>query len=269
MDPFLEGYLWPDVHHRLATEIARRLTPRLRPRYVARIEIYVVEDESPEAEIGILYPDVEVVRLKSAAPASPATQGPGQPEPGMGTLAPPLRIARIDPVEVRLAFVEVRDAARNELVTVVEILSPVNKREPRIKKYRERRERLCHAGVHLLEIDLLRRGVRPLAGHPRLPSSSYLITLTRADSSTIGGVWALGLDAPLPAVPVPLRAPDADVPLDLGDALRSVYEEAAYDLSIDYESAPPPPPLTEVERSLVADWVRAAKGKDDRGGRGG
>ena len=41
MDPYLEGHLWPDVHHRLATEISRQLTPRLRPRYVARLDIYV------------------------------------------------------------------------------------------------------------------------------------------------------------------------------------------------------------------------------------
>ena len=56
MDPYLEGYLWPDVHHRLATQISDQLTPRLRPRYVARIELRVVADEGPEAEIGIMYP---------------------------------------------------------------------------------------------------------------------------------------------------------------------------------------------------------------------
>lgn len=39
MDPYLEGYLWPDVHHRLATQISDQLMPMSRPRYVARIEI--------------------------------------------------------------------------------------------------------------------------------------------------------------------------------------------------------------------------------------
>ena len=60
-DPYLEGHLWPDVHRALAGEIRRRLVPLLRPRYVARLEVYVVEDETPEIEIGILYPDVEVL----------------------------------------------------------------------------------------------------------------------------------------------------------------------------------------------------------------
>ena len=47
MDPYLEGYLWPDVYHRLATEISRQLTPLLKPRYVARLEIYVFKDSAP------------------------------------------------------------------------------------------------------------------------------------------------------------------------------------------------------------------------------
>jgi hypothetical protein len=35
MDPYLEGYLWSDVHHRLATQISDQLMPLLRPQYVA------------------------------------------------------------------------------------------------------------------------------------------------------------------------------------------------------------------------------------------
>lgn len=35
MDPYLEGSLWPSVHAQLAVEIARQLSPRLVPRYIA------------------------------------------------------------------------------------------------------------------------------------------------------------------------------------------------------------------------------------------
>ena len=73
MDPYLEGYLWPDVHHRLATQISDQLMPLLRPRYVARIEIQVVLDETPEADIGIMYPDVEIVRARQSDSALPST----------------------------------------------------------------------------------------------------------------------------------------------------------------------------------------------------
>ena len=49
MDPYLEGYLWPDVHNALANKIRQQLTPVLRPRYTARLGIYVMEDRRPEA----------------------------------------------------------------------------------------------------------------------------------------------------------------------------------------------------------------------------
>jgi hypothetical protein len=35
MDPYLEGSLWMSVLAQLTAEIARQLSPRLRPRYVA------------------------------------------------------------------------------------------------------------------------------------------------------------------------------------------------------------------------------------------
>ncbi len=44
MNLYLEGYLWPDVHNALASKIRQQLTPKLRPRYTARLEVYVVED---------------------------------------------------------------------------------------------------------------------------------------------------------------------------------------------------------------------------------
>ena len=58
MDPYLEGHLWPDVYQALASKIRQQLAPRLKPRYVARLAVYVVEDVVPEAEVGLMYPDV-------------------------------------------------------------------------------------------------------------------------------------------------------------------------------------------------------------------
>lgn len=232
MDPYLEGRLWPDVHRSLAMEIRRRLVPLIRPRYVARleIEIYVVLDESPELAIGILYPDVEV----------------------------------LPPVEFRCVSVEIRETARNELVTTIEVLSPVNKREPGLTKHREKREKLHLAGVHLLEIDLLRRGTRPLAGHPRLPATPYLVTLTRAREARAReariGVWPVKLEEALPVVPVPLRHPDPDVTVDLSACLRAVYDQAGYDLSIDYAKDPPPPPLSEAQQVWLRDVTARPRG---------
>lgn len=56
---------------------------------------------------------------------------------------------------------------------------------------------------------------------------------------------------PLPTIPIPRHPPDEDVLLNLGEALRAVYEEAAYELSINYAEDPPPPALSETDRQIV------------------
>jgi hypothetical protein len=251
MDPYLEGYLWPDVHQALAGKIRQQLTPLVRPRYTARLAVYVIEDSTPEQEIGIMYPDVEVLQ-RGVTPQRPLSPPPAatistasQPAPTPAVLMLPV----LTPVDVQIVRVEIRDTARNQLVTCIEILSPVNKREPGLTAYRRKRQRLYQAGVHLLELDLLRRGTRPIS-HPRLPSATYLLTLTRAHVS-LTEVWPLGVRETLPLLPVPLLPPDADVILDLPAALTAIYEEAAYDLSIDYAQPPPPPAFSEADQQWL------------------
>jgi hypothetical protein len=242
MDPYLEGYLWPDVHSALASKIRQILTPLLRPRYAVRLGIYVVEDTAPEAEIGIMYPDVNVMLSGAGAQEHAAM-------PGADITPAALTIPVVVPVEVAVTNVELRDTASNQLVTCIELLSPVNKREPGITAYRQKRQRFYQAGVHLIEIDLLRRGTRPVA-HPRVPATAYLVAVTRAHTGRTD-LWPLTLEQPLPTIPVPLRPPDLDVLLPLSAAWQATYEEAAYELSIDYTKDPPPPPLTDVEAELV------------------
>jgi hypothetical protein len=251
MDPYLEGYLWPDVHHRLATQISDQLMPMLRPRYVARIEIQVVPDATPEADIGIMYPDVEVVRAHQHGHELPlaSTVMVARTAEALPITPTSLSVPLLD-VEVRLTTVEIRDTAHNRLVTSIEILSPVNKREPGLSKYREKRRQLHAADVHILEIDLLRRGQRPLV-HPRIPPSAYRVTLIRA-AARCADIWSLRLQDTLPIVPVPLRTPDAGVPLDLATACTTISDRAAYDLSLNYAEPPPPPPLSTEEQV----WVR-------------
>lgn len=59
-------------------------------------------------------------------------------------------------------------------------------------------------------------------------------------------------------MPVPLRPPDADVPLELGLALNAICDEAAYELSVDYRREPPPPPLKAEE----GEWIRTVASTD-------
>ena len=75
--------------------------------------------------------------------------------------------------------------------------------------------------------------------------------LTRVQASAVE-VWPITLQEPLPILPVPLRSPDADAILDLSAALKAVYDEAFYQLSIDYTQAPPPPTLSNEEMAWLS-----------------
>ncbi|TNE52908.1 MAG: DUF4058 family protein [Bacteroidetes bacterium] len=248
MDPYLEGYLWPDVHNRLAAVISELLTPRIAPKYVARIELYTVTDNAPESEIGIMYPDVEVL-MRKVETKEPEVTYPKNAAVTAPTVVIPGELS----IPVRIPVVEIRDAAKNKLITAIEILSPVNKKPPGLERYREKRLELHRAGVHLLEIDLLRRGTRPFK-HPQLPQAHYIMTLLRAATAQTE-VWAVNLKEPLPVLPVPLLSPDPDVPLDLRQALDLIYERSKYELSIDYKKEPPPPAFSAEERA----WMQGLK----------
>ncbi len=237
MDPFLEGYLWPDVHNRLAGVISELLAPQIAPKYVARLELYTADDVSPDSEIGIMYPDVEILHRKVQEP----TMAYGELTTTSIT-EPTIVIAANQSIKLTIPVVEIRDVAKNRLITAIEILSPVNKRSPGLEAYREKRMDLHRSGVHVLEIDLLRRGTRALV-HPRMPKSDYQALLMRVGTQNTE-VWAFDLPEAMPVLPVPLDAPDADVKLDLRLALDLIYERSMYHLSIDYQKDPPPPVLS-------------------------
>jgi hypothetical protein len=156
--------------------------------------------------------------------------------------------------QVRLVSIEIRDTAQNQLVTSIEIISPMNKREPNLSRYRQKRERIRQANVHLLEIDLLRRGSR-VWEYSGIPDVPYVIVLSRAGANKVD-VWPLTLSTALPILPAPLRPPDKDAVIDLAAALTAIYEEAFCHLSIDYQQEPPPPPFTPEEQGWIEQLLQ-------------
>jgi Protein of unknown function (DUF4058) len=242
MDPYLEGSLWSSVHFQLASVFVRQLNPQIHPRYIALPTRRFVKDR-PEVE-GLMIeeniPDVSVHR-----------QHPAQPGPRVaGTLVPPLRMATVMRTPVPHITIRIRDIRRRQLVAAIEILSPTNKRKDGRREYLRRRERFLDSDVHLLEIDLLRKG-RRVPMQQDLPPAPYFVFLSRADDRPLTEVWPIPLDQPLPTVPVPLQRGDGDARLDLQQALALAYDECCLGDMIDY-SKPPEGPLTPEEAAWVA-----------------
>jgi hypothetical protein len=162
----------------------------------------------------------------------------------------PLRRRVPQPVPTRLVTIYIRHRENERLVTVIELLSPVNKRPGEGRHaYVEKRNTFLATPVHLIEIDLLRKWPRmPLEG--KLPASDYLVVVCDMYERPNCGVWPISVRQPLPTLPVPLLRPDPPVQLDLNQALRTAYRRAHYDLRIDYR-AECDPPLSAAD----AEWA--------------
>ena len=244
MDPYLESpQRWSEVHNRLMVAIADDLSSKLRPKYRVAIEkrVYLSSDSLESVLVGI--PDVMIAKTESRI------------EPrGVATLTPivnPLRISLEMPEEVQESYLEVREMATGEVVTVIELLSPKNKRlgEGR-SAYDRKRQQILASGTHFVEIDLLRSGTRQRLGQA-LPEFQYYILRSRSDVRPSADLYFFMLRDPIPAFPLPLPIGDTEPMIDLQTLLNDLYDRAGFDLEIDYQ-LPPTPKLSTAD----ADWAR-------------
>lgn len=250
MDPYLEGEMWQEFHDRLANQISVQLLPHLQPKYVALLAKRYVIDRGAVGVLGlppeqrVVYPDVHVVKIGEAAAVYTAVT------------PPTIELNSDMDEEVPILSLEIRDVAERRLVTVIEILSPVNKRGDGAREYLDRRHDLLRTRTHLLEIDLLRRGGRiPLEG--RYPVAPYYVYLSRFTNRPKTAVWAIQLRDKLPVVPVPLLPPDEDVPLDLQTAVAACFNLVGYERLLNYHEPPPPPDFSEADAAWVATQLAA------------
>jgi hypothetical protein len=258
MDPYIEQpAIWGDFHNDLAAEIRTQLNQAIRPHYFARLIPYVTYESLSIGQVSRTYPDVSVFQSHHTAP-DPWRQGAG----AVAVMeSPPVESEVKTEFPLRLHSIEVHSVVDAKLVTVIEILSPVNKRsghEAYEHYLRKRRQILNTDDVHLIEIDLLRGGQRPPLERP-VPEAPYYVMLSRAERRPKVVVWPIRLWDKLPTVPVPLRAPDPDASLSLNAIVAEVYERGAYDLQLDYAQEPPAPPL----RAEEAAWVQELLGRHE------
>jgi hypothetical protein len=253
MDPYLEGEMWQEFHETLASAIRAQLVPQLAPKYAALLAKRYVLERADLSIVGlpserVIYPDVHVVKPPgtSTAPAAMTTS--------VAVAEPAAELPSLMIEEVPLLSIEIRDVAGRQLVTLIEILSPVNKRGEGARDYAERRITLLQTRTHLLELDLLRQGQRvPLVGEP--PPAHYYVYLSRTQRRPYTQVWPVSLHESLPVVPVPLLHPDPDVPLDLQAAVKACFDLVGYERLLDYSAPPPPPLLSDEDTAWVADRV--------------
>lgn len=236
MNPYLEQpHLWAEVHARLIVAIADALAPYLRPKYRVAVEQRVYQSASDEALlVGI--PDVSVKRTSAAETPSKAA---------MLTVAVP----SISPTKVTVPMLEevqerylaVREVGTQAVITVIELLSPKNKRSGEGRRaYENKRQEILSSLTHLVEIDLLREG-QPMPIVGAQVRSDYRVLVSRSDDRPIADLYAFNLPDPIPTFLLPLHPEDAEPTVDLQTLLQAIYERAGLDLAINYNSDPIPP----------------------------
>jgi len=242
MDPYLEHpSLWPDVHNRLISAIADALTPKVAPRYYIGLErrTYIFK---PDDVVFIGRPDVAVIAHR-----------PGAPQPASLPLAQTGVLDVEVPVNDQVSenFLEVREVATGKLVTLLELLSPVNKlHDEGREQYLRKRGNVLLSFTNLIEIDLLRAGDPMPLVNPAV-KSDYRILVSRGWERPKAQLYPFSVRQPIPAFPLPLLKQDESPDVDLGQILRALYDRARFDLRLDY-TQPPVPPLEDED----AEWAK-------------
>jgi len=248
MDPYLESpAFWRGFHSRFLVAISDALTEVLPQGYYAEIEQHVwLEGEDSDERISFAYPDAYV-----------ATDGNGGVSAAISVAtAPTSEVTFAKPTKKKSAkFLSITDAAKNRIVTVIELLSPANKSAGEGREsYLAKRNEYILSGTHVVEIDLLRDGDRLPLGRPKLPPADYYAFVSRAEQYPRVAVWAFTVRDLLPILPIPLKPEHGDIPLSLKVCLDTVYERTGYRNRIDY-AASPESPLRKLDAAWAAELI--------------
>lgn len=255
MDPFLEDpTFFHPIHQRLIYLASEQLQSRLPEPYFVELEDRVwIEASTPHQAV----PDANVLRAG----------GPSRRQESSGGIAV-AEVIQATPVVIRIPHVEVSEWYLNvyakqkdgeQLVATIEILSESNKTPGATGRdlYLRKQKEILSGKVHLVEIDLLRRGQHatcvPLASlKAAIPDFDYHVCIKHFDNLEDYFVFPIRLTEPLPKLPIPLLPGDGTVPLDLQAAFDRAYEVGPYRFRVPYVASVPAPALSD-ER--VA-WVK-------------
>jgi hypothetical protein len=231
MDPYLElPAYWPDFHATFINYWREAIADALPSDYEATLgeRVYLVEHDPEARKLG--YPDIAVTEGARSAAPPPHAAGPVILEP----VTIPLTILE----GPRETYIEILHQPDRRLVTTLELLSPANKQPPGRTEYLAKRRALLSQDVHLVELDLLLEGQRLPLERP-LPPGDYYYLLARSDQRPDCQVYFWTLHQPLPTLPVPLRAPDPALLIDLSAVFATVYNRGRFRRRLPYLGSVP------------------------------
>jgi len=259
-DPYLEDErFWHDFHQRFIAHTADWLSVVVPLRYRIRIEeraLVMTEPPKPSQRFErVIYPDIAISR-QAPQPTGTATATVTALEVETEVVADePVIVEFMAETERRQSFIKIIDRTNERLVTVIELLSPSNKRTGEWRTaYLQKQFSYLEGGVNLVEIDLLRQGKHTVAvpeySLERIKPFYGIVSVWRFHIRHRFEVYPVRLQERLPRIAVPLLPEDKDVVLDIQWVFNRCYDLGRYGLDIDY-TQPPPVPLTDEEKAWL------------------
>jgi Protein of unknown function (DUF4058) len=269
MDPYIEACgLWEGFHSHLIEAIYQGIALVLPPGYTidTAVRSYVVLVEAEGKHQRLAKADVTITEPTTAKKSRKRKGGVAVAEPTEAAESVPMQAFIAE--EFEETFVEIyAELEERVLVTCIEVLSPSNKR-PGTEgwlQYERKRQALLLGRANFIEIDLLRGGTKQAMLTP-WPDSPYTLLVSRAKRAPSCRVWLAHFHRRLPAIPVPLLAPEPDLTLDLQPLLDGIYTLGRYTERIDY-SRPLTPALSDAEAARVRDLLKNQPRHSARRGR--
>lgn len=252
MNPYLENpELWTEVHHRLITAIANAIEPQLSREYRVAIEKRTYLGDIEDSVL-IWIPDVAVTTKKKTSTQNKSTIATLPVQGESVTVKVPI------PEQKKEAYLEIREVATGYVVTTIEVLSPTNKRMGKGRDaYEEKRRDVLSTPTHLVEIDLLRGG-KPMRILSEISKTDYRILVARGNRRPLAEVFGFNIQQEIPQFLLPLKSGDKEPLLDLQSLLGQVYQQARFELAINYNIEPLPP--LKAEDKIWADMLLKEKG---------
>ena len=265
MNPYLENpQIWPQIHKRLIVAIANAMNRKLRPKYRMEIEERVYADDTNNGNsllVGI--PDNVLVQTSPTSSHSPESNvAVARPASLPVKVAQRwLRTKQSLPLAktVKEWYLEVRDVATGAVVTVIEIISPKNKKAgPGRSSYETKRQKILDSLTHFIEVYLLRQGRIMPMNSQEIPTH-YRILVSRSSTRPKADLYAFNAREEIPVIPLPLKTSSEPEPMiPFQELLHTVYDIGSYDLVIDY-SCFPVPKLSKAD-AVWADGVLRKQG---------
>ena len=256
MDPWMQRH-WPTFHMRFIAEAQERLNPQLPAdlRADGEARTFVSQGATRVRRTG---PDGAVIERR------PGGETDGRPAVLDRTAVAEPRLVPLPAVEERQRYLQIVDLDGERVVTVIEFLSPSNKRRGTPWRAYRRKQREClAAGVNLVEVDLTRGGRRPMVGPPPdADAVTYAANIWRAEEPDRTEFYPLELREPLPSLLVPLRPGDDDVVLELQPMVDAAYVKGVA-FKTDH-ARPLDPPLPPADAAWAEDVLAGRGAPADR-----